>query len=462
MQRDLGLMLEMSSKDQVGLFKNKGKEDLFDEYDRFRAIGKYAFRNDYFWFPKAVSPPNISSDFSNTRTHATVNDGQIGYENSSEEGSGYNGSYSILVLWITRTLRSTLAQTTKNMFSAIMRMAMTQTMAGGPNAAVAFMANLFREHQGRTFRLDVRTEIDDNTNPYHQYLLDTEAKMFQLRHMDGDRCTCLSICRKFLFGTVRLARMNMQQSLKLAFRQHSLSLPQLLYSGSPSRFTETSNLYSISMNDMMSLHSLLANKSLFNKSHVRGLPMLKYNKDHLCPSCQLGKSKKASHPLKTENTNTEVLNTLHMDLCGPMRTESINGKKYVLVIVDDYTRFGWVRFLRSKDETPQVIEKFIVKTQRALNATVRFVRTDNGTEFVNKTLDGWFESVGISLIETSVPRFHNRSALSKDGTNLMEACSYCSSLRKLPVPWAEARAMRVILLSDSCTPTIHGRPILNC
>ncbi|GJS31804.1 retrovirus-related pol polyprotein from transposon TNT 1-94 [Tanacetum coccineum] len=61
-----------------------------------------------------------------------------------------------------------------------------------------------------------------------------------------------------------------------------------------------------------------------------------------------------------------------MDLCGPMRTESINGKKYVLVIVDDYTRFGWVRFLRSKDETPHAIEKFIVKTQRALNATVRF------------------------------------------------------------------------------------------
>ncbi|GJR76157.1 retrovirus-related pol polyprotein from transposon TNT 1-94 [Tanacetum coccineum] len=83
-----------------------------------------------------------------------------------------------------------------------------------------------------------------------------------------------------------------------------------------------------------------------------------------------------------------------MDLCGPMRTESINGKKYVLVIVDDYTRFGWVRFLRKRDETSQVMRSFIVKTQRALNATVRFVRTDNGTEFVNKTLDGWFESVG--------------------------------------------------------------------
>ncbi|GJR54059.1 retrovirus-related pol polyprotein from transposon TNT 1-94 [Tanacetum coccineum] len=60
-------------------------------------------------------------------------------------------------------------------------------------------------------------------------------------------------------------------------------------------------------------------------------------------------------------------------------------------LVDDYTRFGLCKFLRTKDETPHAIEKFIVKTQRALNATVRFVRTDNGTEFVNKTLDEGFE-----------------------------------------------------------------------
>ncbi|GJS62413.1 putative ribonuclease H-like domain-containing protein [Tanacetum coccineum] len=180
---------------------------------------------------------------------------------------------------------------------------------------------------------------------------------------------------------------------------------------------------------------------LARKNLVRGLPMLKYDKDHLCPSCQLGKSKKASHPLKTENTNTEVLHTLHMDLCGPMRTESINGKKYVLVIVDDYTRFGWVRFLRSKDETPHAIEKFIVKTQRALNATVRFVRTDNGTEFVNKTLDGWFESVGISH-ETSVPRSPQQNGVvERRNRTLMEAARTMLIFAKAPLfLWAEAVA----------------------
>nr|GEX26618.1 integrase, catalytic region, zinc finger, CCHC-type, peptidase aspartic, catalytic [Tanacetum cinerariifolium] len=65
------------------------------------------------------------------------------------------------------------------------------------------------------------------------------------------------------------------------------------------------------------------------------------------------KSKKQTHSPKTENTNLEVLNTLHMDLCGPMRVQTINGKKYILVIVDDYTRFTWVKFLRSKDKTPE-------------------------------------------------------------------------------------------------------------
>nr|GEY35208.1 integrase, catalytic region, zinc finger, CCHC-type, peptidase aspartic, catalytic [Tanacetum cinerariifolium] len=126
-------------------------------------------------------------------------------------------------------------------------------------------------------------------------------------------------------------------------------------------------------------------------------------RQHTCHIRNMDKNKKASHPFKTKNTNVEVLSTLHTDLCGPMRTESINKKKYVLVIVDDYTRFGWVRFLRTKDETLKVFLKILKNTQRALNATVRMVKTDNGREFVNKTLTDLFESVGITH-QTSVPR----------------------------------------------------------
>ncbi|GJW40636.1 retrovirus-related pol polyprotein from transposon TNT 1-94 [Tanacetum coccineum] len=134
---------------------------------------------------------------------------------------------------------------------------------------------------------------------------------------------------------------------------------------------------------------------LARKDLVRGLPRLKFEKDHLCSACQLGKSKKHTHKPKTENTNLEVLNTLHMDLCGPMRVQTINGKKYILVIIDDYSRFTWVKFLRSKDETLEVVIKFLKQIQVGLNKTVRNIRTDNGTEFVNKDLTDYYERVGI-------------------------------------------------------------------
>ncbi|GJU90529.1 retrovirus-related pol polyprotein from transposon TNT 1-94 [Tanacetum coccineum] len=197
---------------------------------------------------------------------------------------------------------------------------------------------------------------------------------------------------------------------------------------------------------------------LARKDLVRGLPKLKYEKEHLCPSCQLGKSKKSSHPLKIVNTNTEVLNTLHMDLCGPIRVESINGKKYILVIVDDYTRFGWVRFLRTKDETPEVIKKFIILTQRALNATVRYLRTDNGTKFVNKTLTKLCESVGITH-NTSIPRTPQQNGVvERRNRTLMEAARTMLIFAKAPMfLWAEAVATACYTLNRSLVHALHEK-----
>ncbi|GJY43241.1 retrovirus-related pol polyprotein from transposon TNT 1-94 [Tanacetum coccineum] len=86
---------------------------------------------------------------------------------------------------------------------------------------------------------------------------------------------------------------------------------------------------------------------------------------------------------------------LHMDLCGPMRVKSINGKRYVLVVVDDYSRYTWVFFLCSKDEASEVIISFIKKTQVNLQLQVQRVRTDNGTEFKNKTLAKFFDELNV-------------------------------------------------------------------
>ncbi|GJS20805.1 retrovirus-related pol polyprotein from transposon TNT 1-94 [Tanacetum coccineum] len=87
--------------------------------------------------------------------------------------------------------------------------------------------------------------------------------------------------------------------------------------------------------------------NLLSKNNiVNGLPKLKFVKDHLCSSCELGKAKRKSFHTKTTPSSKRRLQLLHMDLCGPMRVESINGKKYVLVIVDDYSRYTWTHFLK--------------------------------------------------------------------------------------------------------------------
>ncbi|GJU26341.1 retrovirus-related pol polyprotein from transposon TNT 1-94 [Tanacetum coccineum] len=167
--------------------------------------------------------------------------------------------------------------------------------------------------------------------------------------------------------------------LEVAFRKHTCFVRDLdgvdLIKGS-----RGTNLYTISVEDMMRSSSIFLlpkaskNKSwlwhrrlnhlnfgtindLARKDLVRGLPRLKFEKYHLCSACQLGKRRKATHQPKSINTIMEVLQTLHMDLCGPLRVQSINGKKYILVIVDDYSRFTWVKFLRSKDETPEFVIK---------------------------------------------------------------------------------------------------------
>nr|GEU58970.1 hypothetical protein [Tanacetum cinerariifolium] len=101
---------------------------------------------------------------------------------------------------------------------------------------------------------------------------------------------------------------------------------------------------------------------------VSGLLKFKYYKEHLCPSCEQEKSKRASHPPKPVPNSRQRLHLLHMDLCGPMRIASINGNQYVLVIMDDYSRYTWVQFLRSKDEAAEKIMETMNVTFDELSA----------------------------------------------------------------------------------------------
>nr|GEV61801.1 ribonuclease H-like domain-containing protein [Tanacetum cinerariifolium] len=183
--------------------------------------------------------------------------------------------------------------------------------------------------------------------------------------------------------------------LEVAFRKNTCFIRNL--KGVDLLFeSRDTNLYTISLDEMLksSLICLLFKASKTKSwlwhhqlSHLnfgtlnklakdglaRGIPRLKFQKGHLCLACALRKCKKSSHQPKAIDTNQEKLYLLHMNLCSPMHVASINRKRYILVIVDDYSRFTWVRFLQTKDEAPTAIIKCIKDIQVHLNATVRNV-----------------------------------------------------------------------------------------
>nr|GEY40220.1 hypothetical protein [Tanacetum cinerariifolium] len=176
--------------------------------------------------------------------------------------------------------------------------------------------------------------------------------------------------------------------------------------------------------DWRSLSAHQLRTEISRQGLVRGLLKLKFKKDHLCSACAMGK-------------------------------KSVNGKKYILVIVDDYSRFTWVKCLRSKDEAPDFIIKFLKMIQVRLKVPVRRIRTDNGTELVNQTLREYYEQVGISH-ETSVAHYPQQNGVvERCNYTLIEAARtmliYAQALLFL---WAkdsnvDAASLRVTLFKDA-------------
>ncbi|GKE20931.1 putative ribonuclease H-like domain-containing protein [Tanacetum coccineum] len=222
-------------------------------------------------------------------------------------------------------------------------------------------------------------------------------------------------------------------NLEVAFRQHTCFILNLegvdLLTGS-----RGNNLYTLSLGDMMSSSPIcLLSKASKTKSWlwhrhlshlnfgaidhlarhglVRGLPKLKFDKDHLCSACAMGKSKKKPHKPISEDTNQEKLYLLHMDLCGPMRVASVNGKK-----------------------------------------------TNNGTEFVNQTLREYYEKVGISH-ETSVARsLQQNGVVKRRNRTLIEVARtmLIYAIASLFL-WAEAVATACYTQNRSIIRLHHGK-----
>nr|GEU64536.1 hypothetical protein [Tanacetum cinerariifolium] len=160
---------------------------------------------------------------------------------------------------------------------------------------------------------------------------------------------------------------------------------------------------------------------------VRGLPKLKFKKDHLCSACAMGK-------------------------------KSVNGKKYILVIVDDYSRFTWVKCLRSKDEAPVFIIKFLKMIQVRLKVPVHRIRTDNETEFVNQTLREYHEEIDISHETSAARSLQQNGIIERRNHTLIEAARTMLIYAQAPlILWAEAVATTCYTQNRSIIRLCHGK-----
>nr|GEX06812.1 reverse transcriptase domain-containing protein [Tanacetum cinerariifolium] len=154
---------------------------------------------------------------------------------------------------------------------------------------------------------------------------------------------------------------------------------------------------------------------------VRGLPLKRFKNDQTCVACLKGKQHKISFKSKIQNSNSQQLFMLHIDLFGPTFVSSIMHKKYCLVITDEFSTFTWVFFLATKDETSRILKCFITKIENLVDKKVKIIKCDSGTKFKNRFMNEFCEEKGIKR-EYSVARTpqQNRVAERRNRT-LIEA-----------------------------------------
>ncbi|GJR43306.1 putative ribonuclease H-like domain-containing protein [Tanacetum coccineum] len=197
------------------------------------------------------------------------------------------------------------------------------------------------------------------------------------------------------------------------------------------------NMYSFDMKNIVPKESLTC--LLVKDNLVRGLPIKHFENDQTCVACLKGKQHRASCKSKVLNPITKPLFMLHMDLFGPTFVSSLIAKKYCLVVTDDYSRFTWVFFLATKDETSEILKNFIKEIENLVDTKVKIIRCDNETEFKNKVMDDFCKEKGIKR-EYSVARTPQQNGVAeRRNRTLIEAARTMLADSKLPTTfWAEA------------------------
>lgn len=157
-----------------------------------------------------------------------------------------------------------------------------------------------------------------------------------------------------------------------------------------------------------------------------------------CSVCLEGKMTRAPFPVRSDRS-TGILDLVHTDLCGPMRTTSMGGAKYLLQFIDDSSRWGQVYFLKRKSDVFQALQDFVVMMENQTGKKVKVLQSDNGKEFVNAAIDDFLKKRGI-LRRLTVPYCPEQNGVAERRNRTLVEMARCLLLQSNLPPrfWAEA------------------------
>lgn len=205
-------------------------------------------------------------------------------------------------------------------------------------------------------------------------------------------------------------------------------------------------------------HQRLAHQNVAHVKRFLQQRNIQFNDEKFqCEPCIYGKQHRSSF-MKREEKEKECGAIIHADVCGYFDKQSFGGAKYFLLLKDDYSHFRTVYFLKQKSEVASRIKQFVNLAKNQTQHSIKVLRSDNGTEFVNKQLSEFYADLGIKQ-QTTVPYTPEQNGtVERENRTIVEAARTLLHAHGLDQRlWAEAVNASVYVLNCTGTSTIKGK-----
>jgi transposase InsO family protein len=197
-------------------------------------------------------------------------------------------------------------------------------------------------------------------------------------------------------------------------------------------------------------------RSLATDGMVEGMPVLD-QVEQVCDGCMVAKQRRHPFPARSYFRTTQHLQLFHGDLCGPIEPATPGGKRYFLLVVDDYSRYMWIALLSTKDETLDALTKIQVAAEAERDLKLKAIRTDRGGEFTSNSFASYCEDRGIKHFLTAPYTPQQNGVVERRNQTVVAMAR--SLLKSMGVParfWGEAVVTAVYLLNRSPTKSVAG------